>query len=76
MDLNTADRQFAAQFAAATGDLGPVYAPGDLTPEDLAEIDAAYHQKKVSGGLRARDDRAACSLDQQHFDALRARGVL
>jgi hypothetical protein len=75
MDLNTVDRQFAAQFAAATGDLGPVRPIVDagLTDEDL---DAAYHQKKVSGGLRQRDDAFACALDQQHFDTLRARGVL
>jgi hypothetical protein len=67
------DPQRSADLAATDAVL---YAPGDLTAEDLAELDAAYHQKKVSGGLRQRDDAFACALDQQHFDTLRARGVL
>jgi hypothetical protein len=67
----------AARLAeCAQTDTPSLYAAGDLTPADLAEIDAAYHQKKVSGGLRARDDAFACALDQQHFDALRAQGKI
>jgi hypothetical protein len=75
MDLNTADRQFDALFAAATGDLGPVRPIVDagLTDEDLADL--AYHQRKVTGGLRARDDRAACVLDLQHLDVIRGKGL-
>jgi hypothetical protein len=66
------DPQRSADLAATDAVL---YAPGDLTAEDLAELDAAYHQKKVSGGLRARDDRAACVLDLQHLDVIRGKGL-
>jgi hypothetical protein len=58
----------------AKTDTPSLYAAGDLTEADLADL--SYHQKKVSGGLRARDDAFACALDQQHFDALRQMGVL
>jgi hypothetical protein len=66
----------AARLAeCAQTDTPSLYAAGDLTPADLAEIDAAYHQKKVSGGLRQRDDRAACVLDLQHLDVIRWKGL-
>jgi hypothetical protein len=66
----------AARLAeCAQTDTPSLYAAGDLTPADLAEIDAAYHQKKVSGGLRQRDDRAACVLDLQHLDVIRGKGL-
>jgi hypothetical protein len=66
----------AARLAeCAQTDTPSLYAAGDLTPADLAEIDAAYHQKKVSGGLRQRDDRAACVLDLQHLDVIRGNGL-
>jgi hypothetical protein len=67
----TLDPQRAADLAATDA----IYAPGDLTLEDLAEVDAEYHQKKVSGGLRQRDDRAACVLDLQHLDVIRGKGL-
>jgi hypothetical protein len=66
----------AARLAeCAQTDTPSLYAAGDLTPADLAEIDAAYHLKKVSGGLRQRDDRAACVLDLQHLDVIRGKGL-
>jgi hypothetical protein len=66
----TLDPQRAADLAATDA----IYAPGDLTLEDLAELDAAYHQKKVSGGLRARDDAQAQAFDLAHLDAMRRAG--
>jgi hypothetical protein len=65
------DPQRSADLAATDAVL---YAPGDLTAEDLAELDAAYHQKKVSGGLRARDDAQAQAFDLAHLDAMRRAG--
>jgi hypothetical protein len=67
----------AARLAeCAQTDPPSLYAAGDLTPADLAEIDAAYHQKKVSGGLRARDDAQAQAFDLQWLDAARKAGAL
>jgi hypothetical protein len=60
----------------AKTDTPSLYAAGDLTEADLAELDAAYHQKKVSGGLRARDDAQAQAFDMQWLDAARKAGVL
>jgi hypothetical protein len=53
-----------------------LYAAGDLTEQDLRDIDAAYLQKKVSGGLRARDDAQAQAFDLAHLDAMRKVGAL
>ena len=44
---------------------------GELTEDDLREIDAAYHQKKMSGDLRREEDRRAVEADAEWF---RARG--
>jgi hypothetical protein len=55
--------QTAAGFAIVPG--------SELSHE---EMDAAYHAKKVSGGLRVRDDAFALDLQLQTPDAWRMNG--
>lgn len=56
--------QTAAGFAIVPG--------SELSHE---EMDAAYHAKKVSGGLRVRDDAFAVQADFQWLDAMRRAGL-
>jgi hypothetical protein len=63
----------AARLAeCAQTDTPSLYAAGDLTEADLADL--SYHQKKVSGGLRARDDAQAQAFDLERLDAMRRAG--
>jgi hypothetical protein len=56
--------QTAAGFAIVPG--------SELSHE---EMDAAYEAKKVSGGLRVRDDGFAKLADLQWLDAMRRAGL-
>jgi hypothetical protein len=50
--------------------------PGtQLSEEEAAEVDRQYHAKKVSGGLRVRDDAFAKLADLQWLDAMRRAGL-
>jgi hypothetical protein len=60
--------QTAAGFAIVPG--------SELSQDELAEIDRAYHAKKVSGGLRVRDDAFAVQADFQWLDAMRRAGAV
>jgi hypothetical protein len=49
---------------------------GDLSESDLAEIDASYHLKKTSGGLRQAEDERAVAAQVMDLDAMRRAGWL
>jgi hypothetical protein len=75
-------RQYAAQELGYEGAYltqtaaGFAIVPGsELSQDELAEIDRAYHAKKVSGGLRVRDDAFAVQADFQWLDAMRRAGL-